>query len=205
MSKQAAQTITKRQSSLKKRLKPLVAGTISRVFLAWYKLKYGKRVQFGKNFITNGKLVVKGPGKVIFGDNINAWCHAEKNVFITYQPETRITVGDGARISGMAAMSHSSITVGPRCMVASVIMVDTDFHNTDPVLRHDPDAPFAVAPIELKENVWVAGQTAILKGVTIGENSIVAFRAVVTKDVPANSIVAGNPARVVKEIQARGS
>lgn len=205
MSKQAAQTITKRQSSLKKRLKPLVAGAISRVFLTWYKLKYGQRVRFGKNFITNGKLVVKGPGKVIFGDNINAWCHAEKNVFITYQPETRITVGDDCRISGMAAMSHSSITVGPRCMVASVIMVDTDFHNTDPVLRHDPDAPFAVAPIELKENVWVAGQTAILKGVTIGENSIVAFRAVVTKDVPANSIVAGNPARVVKEIKARGN
>ncbi|HEX8230269.1 MAG TPA: acyltransferase [Chloroflexia bacterium] len=201
MSKQAAQTITKRQGGLKKRLKPLVAGTISRVFLTWYRLKYGKRVRFGKNFITNGKLVVKGPGKVIFGDNINAWCHAEKNVFITYQPETRITVGDECRISGMSAMSHSSITVGPRCMVASVIMVDTDFHNTDPVLRHDPDAPFAVAPIELKENVWVAGQSAILKGVTIGENSIVAFRAVVTRDVPANVIVGGNPARVVKELQ----
>lgn len=86
-------------------------------------------------------------------------------------------------------------------MVASTIMVDTDFHPTDPALRHDPDAPFAVAPIELKENVWVAGQSAILKGVTIGENSIVGFRAVVVKDVPANVIVAGNPARIVKEFQ----
>src|SRR5918997_739530 len=98
MSKQAVQMITKRQGGLKKRLKPIVAGSISRVFLAWYRLKYGKRVSFGKNFITNGKLVVKGPGKVIFGDNINAWCHAEKNVFITYQPETRIIVGDDCRI-----------------------------------------------------------------------------------------------------------
>jgi maltose O-acetyltransferase len=84
------------------------------------------------------------------------------------------------------------------------MMVDTDFHSTDPELRHDPEAPFAVAPIELKENVWVAGQSAILKGVTIGENSIVAFRAVVTRDVPANVIVGGNPARVVKEFETWG-
>lgn len=201
MSKQAAQTTTKRQSGLKKRLKPFVAGTISRVFVTFYKLKYRNKVRFGKNFITNGKLVVKGPGKVIFGDNINAWCHAEKNVFITYLPETRIIVGHDSRLQGMSAMSYSSIRVGPRCMVASTIMVDTDFHSTDPARRHDPDAPFAVAPIELKENVWVAGQSAILKGVTIGENSIVGFRAVVTRDVPANVVVAGNPARVVKEIE----
>ena len=201
MRERAVRTTTKRQGGLKKRLKPLVAGTISRVFLAWYGLKYGKRVRFGKHFLTNGKLVVKGPGKVIFGDNINAWCHAEKNVFLTYLPESRITVGDGTRLSGVSAMAYSTITVGPRCIVASTIMVDTDFHSTDPALRHDPVAPFAVAPIELKENVWVAGQSAILKGVTIGENSIVAFRAVVTRDVPPNVIVGGNPARVVKEFQ----
>jgi acetyltransferase-like isoleucine patch superfamily enzyme len=77
-------------------------------------------------------------------------------------------------------------------------MFDTDFHNIDPVLRHDPDAPAESAPINLTENVWVAGQTAILKGVTIGKNSIVAYRAVVTKDVPDNVIVAGNPAKIVK-------
>lgn len=204
MSKQAAQTTTKHQTGLKKRLKPLIVGTVSRVFLTWYGLKYGKRVRFGKNFVTNGKLVVKGPGKVILGDDINAWCHTEKNVFITYKPEARIVVGHGTRLNGISAMAYSTITVGPRCIVASTMLVDTDFHSTDPELRHDPDAPFAVAPIELKENVWLAGQSAILKGVTIGENSIVAFRAVVTKDVPANVVAGGNPARVVKELKTRG-
>jgi maltose O-acetyltransferase len=203
MSERVVRTTTKRQGGLKKRLKPLVAGTISRVFLAWYGLKYGKRVRFGRNFLTNGKLVIKGPGKVIFGDDINAWCHTEKNVFITYLPEARISVGHGTRLNGISAMAYSTIKVGSRCIVGSTMMVDTDFHSTDPALRHDPDAPFAVAPIELKENVWVAGQSAILKGVTIGENSIVAFRAVVTKDVPPNVIVGGNPARVVKEFQAQ--
>ncbi|MEA2573911.1 MAG: hypothetical protein QOH93_1209 [Chloroflexia bacterium] len=205
MSERAAQTTTKHQTSLKKRLKPLIMGSVSRVFLSWYRLKYGKRVSFGKNFVTNGKLVVKGPGKVILGDNINAWCQAEKNVFITFRPESRIVVGHDTRLNGISAMAYSTITVGPRCIVASTMLVDTDFHSTDPNLRHDPDAPFAVAPIELKENVWVAGQSAILKGVTVGENSIVAFRAVVTRDVPANVVAGGNPARVVKELETRES
>ncbi|HBN4333859.1 TPA: maltose O-acetyltransferase, partial [Escherichia coli] len=50
------------------------------------------------------------------------------------------------------------------------------------------------------DNVWIGFQAAILKGVTIGEGAVVAARAVVTKDVPAWSVVAGNPAKVVKEI-----
>lgn len=56
------------------------------------------------------------------------------------------------------------------------------------------------APITIGDNVWIGFQAAILKGVTVGEGAIIAAKAVVTKDVPAWSIVAGNPARVVKEI-----
>ena len=56
------------------------------------------------------------------------------------------------------------------------------------------------APIVIEDNVWIGEYSAILKGVTIGTGSIVASHAVVTKDVPPYTIVAGNPARVVKEI-----
>ncbi|MNN74185.1 putative acetyltransferase [compost metagenome] len=56
------------------------------------------------------------------------------------------------------------------------------------------------APITIGDNVWIGFQAAILKGVTVGEGAIIAAKAVVTKDVPAWSVVAGNPARVVKEI-----
>jgi galactoside O-acetyltransferase len=54
------------------------------------------------------------------------------------------------------------------------------------------------APIFICENVWIGAHSVILKGVTIGENSIVSIGAVVTKDVPSNSVVAGNPAKIVK-------
>jgi acetyltransferase-like isoleucine patch superfamily enzyme len=173
---------------------------MSALWTRWLKLRLGDRVQFGRNFVTNHRLVVRGPGRVVFGDNINAWSHAEKTVLITYSPDAVITIGDGCRLSGAGIQAYRRVDVGPRCMVSSTIMIDTDFHNLDPELRHDPDAPVACAPIVLEENVWVAGQTAILKGVTIGTNSVVAFRAVVTKDVPPNVVVAGNPARVVKEL-----
>jgi serine acetyltransferase len=55
-------------------------------------------------------------------------------------------------------------------------------------------------PVHIGDNVWLGDHAMVLKGVTIGENSVVAAKAVVTKDVPANVIVAGNPARVVKEL-----
>ncbi len=181
-------------------VKPYAVGAISRFWLSWYRLKYGKRVYFGANFITNGKLVVKGPGKVIFGDDVNAWCNAEKNVLITYRPEARIIIGDEVRLNGAGIMAHTTIEIGARSNVGSVIMLDSDFHPLDPRLRRDPSAPFASAPVIVGRNVWVGGQTALLKGVTVGENSVIGFRAVVTNSVPANTVVAGNPARVVKRL-----
>jgi maltose O-acetyltransferase len=188
-----------RGSRLKQMLKPLAVRLVSTFWLAVYRLRYGKRVSFGRNFITNGKLVVRGKGRVLFGDDVNAWCHAEKNVLIAFSPQARIVIGDGCRLSGAGIQANLLITIGPRCMLNSTLILDTDFHQVDPVLRHDPTAPAPCAPVTLEENVWVAGQSAILRGVTIGENSVVAFRAVVTKDVSPNVVVAGNPARIVRE------
>jgi acetyltransferase-like isoleucine patch superfamily enzyme len=203
-----SQTATKPRTSIqlyrargwKRLIKPIALRVISKLWVTWLKLRLGNRVQFGRNMVTNNRLTIRGPGRVVFGDNINAWSHAEKTVLITYSPEAVITIGDDCRLSGAGLQAYRRIDIGPRCMVSSTIMIDTDFHNLDPMLRHDPDAPVACAPIVLEENVWVAGQTAILKGVTIGKNSIVAFRAVVTKDVPPNVVVGGNPARVVKTL-----
>jgi acetyltransferase-like isoleucine patch superfamily enzyme len=58
--------------------------------------------------------------------------------------------------------------------------------------------------VHIGANVWLGGQSAVLKGATIGENSVVAFRAVVAGAVPANVVVAGNPARIVKRLADPG-
>ncbi|HYP41947.1 MAG TPA: acyltransferase [Chloroflexia bacterium] len=189
-----------RGNRFKKLVKPFVVKAISAFWLRVYKLWYGKRVLFGRNFISRGNLVIRGPGRVVFGDNINAWSHAEKNVLITYTPDALITIGDDCRLNGAGIQAYRQVRVGSRCILSSTIIVDTDFHPLDPATRHDHDALVVCAPIFIGENVWLAGQTAILKGVTIGDNSVVGFRAVVTKDVPPNVVVGGNPARIVKRL-----
>lgn len=163
-------------------------------------MRLGDRVEFGRGFQTNGRLVIKGPGRVVFGDGVNAWCHAEKNVMITFMPDSRIQVGSGTRLNGAGIQAYTHVNIGPRCIVGSAIIFDSDFHPLDPARRHDKEAPVECAPIEIGENCWIAGQSVVLKGVAIGENSVVGYRAVVTKDVPPNVVVAGNPAKVVKTL-----
>ena len=58
----------------------------------------------------------------------------------------------------------------------------------------------SAAPITLEDNVWLGGSVVVCPGVTIGENSIIGAGAVVTRDIPANSIAVGNPTRVIKEL-----
>jgi maltose O-acetyltransferase len=181
-------------------VKPLAVRVISAFWVRWLKLRLGERVHFGRNFQTNGRLVIKGPGRVVFGDDVNAWAHAEKNVLITYTPESYITIGSGTRLNGAGIMAYTHVEIAPCCILGSTLVFDSDFHPLDPATRHDPDAPVTCAPIYVEENAWLAGQSAVLKGVTVGRNSVVGFRAVVSEDVPPDVVVAGNPARIVKKL-----
>lgn len=110
----------------------------------------------------------------------------------------RIEVGDYALVlPGVRLSSASAIRIGPGCMLASdAYLTDADWHDI-----HDRTREIgATAPITLEEDVWVGDGAFIGKGVTVGRESIVGARAVVTRDVPPRTIVAGNPARVVREL-----
>lgn len=72
-----------------------------------------------------------------------------------------------------------------------LVTTDHDFNHREVVLHK---------PIVIKKNAWIGGRSMILPGVTIGENAVVAGGAVVTKDVPANTIKGGNPAKVIKHL-----
>ena len=180
------------------RLKDAAARLISAYWRLVLRLRHGRRVRIGRNFRTNGRIVIRGPGRVDIGDDVNAWSHAETNVLITFARESRICIGAGTRLNGAGIQARTRVTIGRRCILGSTLLLDTDHHPLDPARRHDPTAPVASAPITIGDNVWLGGQSAVLKGVTIGDNSVVAFRAVVASDVPANVVVAGNPARIVR-------
>jgi len=96
------------------------------------------------------------------------------------------------------------IEIGDNCLFASRIYI-TDHHHGEPtaaMLKLAPqDRPLVTkGPVIIEKNVWVGEGVAIMPNVTIGRNSIIATNAVVTKDVPANCVVAGVPAKIIKQI-----
>ncbi len=107
-----------------------------------------------------------------------------------------ISIGSGAQImNGCELIAVQKITIGPRCLLGpGCLLMDSDFHQVHPDRRAEPGR---TAPIHLEENVWLGARVMVLKGVRVGRDAIVAAGAVVTKDVPAGGIVAGNPARVI--------
>ncbi|MFT5887467.1 MAG: acetyltransferase-like isoleucine patch superfamily enzyme [Zhongshania sp.] len=110
----------------------------------------------------------------------------------------RIKIGDYVLISpGTRISAASEIVIGDSVMMANgVYITDSDWHE----MYDRSQRSTAVTPVHIGNNVWLGDRSTVLKGVTIGDNSVVAACAVVTRDVPANVIVAGNPAVVVKEL-----
>jgi acetyltransferase-like isoleucine patch superfamily enzyme len=95
-------------------------------------------------------------------------------------------------------MSAKSIIIGDACMIAhGAYISDADWHGI-----YDRAEPVGnTKPVIFEDNVWIGDSAIICKGVRIGKNSIIGAGAVVTKDVPPNSIFAGNPAKLVKELK----
>lgn len=120
-----------------------------------------------------------------------------------------IEIGDYSYISGAAIISSAKIIIGKYVFIAGgVTIVDSDFHPHDPAARlRDTIAispvgnklfrpSFDVAPVIIEDDVWIGYNATILKGVTIGRGSIIQPGAVVLRNIPAGSVVSGNPAQV---------
>lgn len=91
------------------------------------------------------------------------------------------------------------ITIGDNCMFGPDVKLYTATHPLDPIERNG--GLELGKPITIGNNVWLGGSVVIVPGVTIGDNVVVAAGSVVTKDVPANIVVGGNPARIIRNIE----
>lgn len=91
----------------------------------------------------------------------------------------------------------AEVRIGDNCLIAPNVGIYTAGHNINPIDRHKTG--FA-KPITIGNNVWIGGHCAIIGGVKIGDNSIIAAGSVVTKDVPENTVFAGNPAKKLRDI-----
>lgn len=119
------------------------------------------------------------------------------SVWSVQQDVGRITIGSYCLICpGVRISSGSRITIGDNCMMASgVYITDADWHGV-----YDRAGFGRTLPVGIADNVWIGDRAMICKGVTIGENSIIGAGSVVTNAVPANVIAAGNPARVIRDL-----
>ncbi|MFE4833532.1 sugar O-acetyltransferase [Arthrobacter sp. NPDC056691] len=96
------------------------------------------------------------------------------------------------------ALDVAAITIGDDVQIGPNVQLLTPTHPVEPGPRRDKLE--AAKPITIGDNVWIGGGAIILPGVTVGENSVIGAGAVVTRDVPANVVAVGNPARIVRSL-----
>ncbi len=179
----------------------------------WWPAPIPSNVEFGEGFYCESAQIFRRlkstkPRAVVLGKHVSCYAGCSFAVGLNGQ----CTIGDFTLLNGALIMAEEKIEIGSYCLVSwNVGIADSDFHPIEPAQRLiDAQAlapffknrparpPLATAPVKIGDNVWIGMNAVILKGVTIGENSVVAAGSVVTKDVEPNVVVAGNPAAVVK-------
>ena len=167
----------------------------------YYPLKFrllGRRVTVGRRFRVEGRLDIRGPGTVIFGDD----CVVRGTRFAPATPYTHdrdavIRFGNRVMLSSTRLGCKLRIEVGDGADLADARIMDTDFHavNARGISRRNTGG--AAKPVRIGAHAWIGAGAMVLKGVSVGDNSIVGAGAVVMRNVPPDAVVVGNPARVV--------
>jgi acetyltransferase-like isoleucine patch superfamily enzyme len=178
---------------------------------AWYRLQHLYiRHKLAPQLTCLGRhpFIVKPWHIEIFGKPVSIGNHitllgcADKRTRLTVWSEKNningIVIGDHVLISpGVRISAAESIRIGDSCMLAShVYITDSDWHG----IYDRSMPPTEAGPVTLEENVWVGDSAIVCKGVVIGRNSIIGAGAVVTSNIPANVIAAGNPAKIIRHL-----
>lgn len=147
---------------------------------------------------------IVGRGKILIGDGVRFSGKPSMTFSSRYSAEPILQIGDGSFLGHNCGLTIGrSIHIGRNCLVAGNVRIsDFDGHPLDADLRRrgEPAAAEDVQPVSIGNDVWIGHGAIILKGVRIGDRAVIGARAVVTGDVPADAVVAGNPARIVKQL-----
>jgi acetyltransferase-like isoleucine patch superfamily enzyme len=153
-------------------------------------------------------------GRLTIGDRLQLRSTSRSNplgphhpvILSVRDPGASLIIGDDFGMTGGSIVAQQSIRIGHRVAVgANSIICDTDFHPLHRELRRDRPNTGKAAPILIEDDVFIGMQCLILKGVTIGSGSVIGAGSVVIQSIPAGVIAAGNPARVIRPIDAPSS
>jgi len=163
-----------------------------------------KGAEVGKNLRCNGfpHVKIRKGGRLIIGDDVqinsSRWANAHivdggMNLFVG--AGAQLIIADGAGISGSRIVAIQRIGIGQGAMIgAGCLICDSDMHE---IPLGSPNG-VSTKPIVVGPRVFIGAQSIILKGVEIGQGSVVAAGSLVTKSMLSNSLVGGNPAKVIK-------
>lgn len=165
-------------------------------------------VEVGNNVTINGALQIINKGRIRVGAGVKI------NSSLRYNPISHnrcslytsenavIEIGDDSGLSGCTLYAAQKIFIGERVLVGSGVNIyDTDFHSLLLDERLNGDNNINTSPVYISDDCFIGANVTILKGVTIGPGSIVAACSVVTKNIGANELWAGNPAKYIRDIK----
>lgn len=153
------------------------------------------RLKIGLDFLNRGRtsLTMESGSQL----NINGYANICNGCRITIGKGAIFTLGNATFINeNSRIMVYKDLYIGDNCVISwDVNIIDTDHHNiVDNTITKIKDSGIVIG-----DNVWIGARATILKGVTIGNGSIIAAGAIVTKDVPSKCLMGGNPAKIIKE------
>lgn len=177
-------------------LKKIITSFSSMAMLLYAKLF---DIKIGKHFRANGLMLISRSqcSHITIGDDCvfsslslyNYRGLQHRCILQTGSSQAHIKIGNNCRFSGVSIVCDDSVVIGNNVRVgANTTIADRDGHG------------YAVKPVRIEDGVWLGMNVQILKGVSIGKNSIIGAGSIVTKDIPENVVAAGSPCKVIKEI-----
>lgn len=168
-------------------------------------------VKFKQNLKVNGflKVIVTRRGKVTIGKNVSINSGNNFNIIgrqqkTTFWVDGNLSIGNNTGFSATALICNHHIEIGEYVKIGgNTVIYDTDFHSLDPNIRKDKSldkASAKKAKVTIKDNAFIGSHSTILKGVTIGKNSIIGACSLVSRDIPDNEIWGGNPIKFIKKV-----
>jgi acetyltransferase-like isoleucine patch superfamily enzyme len=182
------------------RLLDTLTTVLARFHFKLYNIQLGK----GCRFYGFPKITTREGGSMTIGNNCRFRSRSTSNLIginhrcliATLSPSARIVIGNDCGFSGTVVSAEKYVKIGNNVLCgANSIIIDTDYHSND----GRSGRPKAIT---IEDNVWLGVNCLVMKGVHIGQNSVIGANSVVTKDIPANVIAAGNPCRVLRSIKA---
>ena len=165
-------------------------------------------VEYCDDIVTSGKLIISNLGSITIGKgvviNSGSWPNpvgcSDTRIY-TQLPDSRIEIADKVGISSALIFAKKEITIGEGANIGSETMIiDNDFHSIVVDTQKGRRGEGLSEPVHIGKNVFIGARCIILKGVTIGDNSVVGAGSVVSKNIPENEVWAGNPAKFIKRI-----